>query len=276
MRWSFALVLTVAATNVGAADRFDVVIRGGRVMDPETGRDGVLNVGLVGDRIASISAEPLEGARVIDARGLVVAPGFIDLHQHSFSPENDQLKARDGVTTALEMEIGRSDVAAFLAERRGHALVHFGTTASQQFFEGARPLGQDRPRLGGQPFQVQSGAARTQDGVHSGVQNRLERRAQGQEVLRRDQVQGAAQERRARTILRCSSSATSLARAKPSTRLQRPRKGGGGHWACIATKRSMAWSGAMRWRASSSWRARVARLIWRRVSGSAGIDGTSL
>jgi len=130
MRWSFLMALTVAAANAGAADRFDIVIRGGRVMDPETGRDGVLNVGLVGDRIVRLSAEPLEGARVIDARGLVVAPGFIDLHQHSFSPENDQLKARDGVTTALEMEIGRSDVAGFLAERRGHALIHFGTTAS--------------------------------------------------------------------------------------------------------------------------------------------------
>lgn len=130
MRRSFALVLTIAAAHVGAADRFDVVIRGGRVMDPETGKDAVLNVGLVGDHIARIRAEPLEGARVIDARGLVVAPGFIDLHQHSFSPENDERKARDGVTTALEMEIGRPDVAAFLAERRGHALIHFGTTAS--------------------------------------------------------------------------------------------------------------------------------------------------
>jgi N-acyl-D-aspartate/D-glutamate deacylase len=130
VRWSFALILVLVSANVDAADRFDVVIRGGRVMDPETGRDGVFDVGLVGDRIARISAQPLEGTRVIDARGLVVAPGFIDLHQHSFSPENDQRKALDGVTTALEMEIGRSDVAAFLAERRGHALIHFGATAS--------------------------------------------------------------------------------------------------------------------------------------------------
>jgi N-acyl-D-aspartate/D-glutamate deacylase len=110
--------------------RYDLVIHAGRVMDPETGRDGVLDIGVVGDRIARISTEPLAGARVIDARGLVVGPGFIDLHQHSFSPENDQLKALDGVTTALEMEIGRADVAAFLAERQGHALIHFGTTAS--------------------------------------------------------------------------------------------------------------------------------------------------
>lgn len=130
MRWSFALALMLAAAHAGAADRFDVVIRGGRVMDPETGRDGVFSVGVVGERIVRISAEPLEGARVIEARGLVVAPGFIDVHQHSFSLENDALKAQDGVTTALEMEIGRPDVAAFLSERRGHALVHFGTTAS--------------------------------------------------------------------------------------------------------------------------------------------------
>ena len=101
MRWSLALALTLTAASVGAAERFDVVIRGGRVMDPETGLDGVLDVGIAGDRIARIGTEPLEGARVIDARGLVVAPGFIDLHQHSFAPENDRLKALDGVTTAL-------------------------------------------------------------------------------------------------------------------------------------------------------------------------------
>lgn len=130
MRWSLALMLALSAASAAAAERFDVVIRGGRVMDPETGVDGVLDVGIAGDRVARIGKEPLEGARVIDARGLVVAPGFIDLHQHSFAPENDRLKAQDGVTTALEMEIGRPDVAAFLEERSGHALIHFGATAS--------------------------------------------------------------------------------------------------------------------------------------------------
>ena len=60
MRWLPALAVIVATSAAGAAERFDVVIRGGRVMDPETGRDGVFDVGLVGDRIARISAAPLE------------------------------------------------------------------------------------------------------------------------------------------------------------------------------------------------------------------------
>ena len=125
-----ALAVIVAASAAGAPERFDLVIRGGRVMDPETGRDGAFEVGIAGDRIARIGVGPLSAARVIDARGLAVAPGFIDLHQHSFGPEDDRLKALDGVTTALEMEIGRPDLAAFLAERRGRALLHFGATAS--------------------------------------------------------------------------------------------------------------------------------------------------
>ncbi len=59
-----------------------------------------------------------------------MAPGFVDLHSHGQDPENDRLKVLDGVTTALELEIGVPDVAAFLARRKGRALVHHGTTAS--------------------------------------------------------------------------------------------------------------------------------------------------
>src|SRR5437867_6336898 len=111
---------------------YDLVIQGGRVMDPETGLDAVMNVGIRGGSIARISTEPLPGA-TIDARGFIVAPGFIDLHSHGQDAENYRLKALDGVTTALEMEIGVPDVASFLAERRGRALVHFGATASHPF-----------------------------------------------------------------------------------------------------------------------------------------------
>src|ERR1044071_3079574 len=112
---------------------YDLVIQGGRVMDPETGLDAVMNVGIRGGSIARISTEPLTGARTIDARGFIVAPGFIDLHSHGQDAENYRLKAMDGVTTALEMEIGVPDVSRFLAERRGRALVHFGATTSHPF-----------------------------------------------------------------------------------------------------------------------------------------------
>ncbi|HEY7514218.1 MAG TPA: amidohydrolase family protein, partial [Vicinamibacteria bacterium] len=109
---------------------YDLVIRGGRVMDPETGLDAVRDVGIRGGEIARISEAPLEGARVLPAKGLVVAPGFIDLHQHHHDAESYRRKALDGVTTALELEIGAPSVERFLAERRGRSLVHHGTSAS--------------------------------------------------------------------------------------------------------------------------------------------------
>ena len=109
---------------------YDVVIQGGRVIDPETGLDAVRNVGISQGKIRKISAEALAGMRVIAARGLVVAPGFIDLHQHDQDQQSQRLKALDGVTTALEMEIGKPDVAAFLRSKVGHSLINYGTTAS--------------------------------------------------------------------------------------------------------------------------------------------------
>ena len=113
-----------------SAQQYDIVLEGGRVMDPETGLDGVRNVGIRDGKIISISAEPLIGRRVIHASGLVVAPGFIDLHQHGQDLESQRVKAFDGVTTALEMEIGAPDVTQFLAAKEGHSLIHYGTTAS--------------------------------------------------------------------------------------------------------------------------------------------------
>src|SRR5262245_11087918 len=102
-------------------------------MDPQSGLDAVRNIGIAGGTIAIISSERLNGARVLDASGLVVAPGFVDLHSHGQDQENYRLKALDGVTTALELEIGVPDVGKFLAERRGKALIHFGATASHPF-----------------------------------------------------------------------------------------------------------------------------------------------
>jgi len=123
---TLAGLLAIAATPA----RYDLVIRGGRVMDPETGRDQIAEVGITGGTIVRIAAEPLAGARVLDAKGLVVAPGFIDLHSHAQDAQGYRLKAQDGVTMALEMEIGVPDVARFVKEREGRSLVSFGTTAS--------------------------------------------------------------------------------------------------------------------------------------------------
>ena len=112
------------------AETYDIVLSGGRVMDPETGVDAVRNVGITRGQVARISPQALAGRRVIDVRGLVVAPGFIDLHEHGQDAASGRLKAFDGVTTALEMEIGVPDVAAFLQKKEGRSLINYGTTAS--------------------------------------------------------------------------------------------------------------------------------------------------
>src|SRR6266851_2351485 len=111
------------------AQQYDLVLANGRVLDPESGLDAVRNIGIRGSQIAAVSVSPLQGKTVVDVKGLVVAPGFIDLHSHGQTPENYRYKARDGVTTALEMEVGVSPVASWYAEREGKALVNYGATA---------------------------------------------------------------------------------------------------------------------------------------------------
>lgn len=106
----------------------DLVLEGGRVMDPESGLDAVRNVGISGGTIVAVTEEPLEGKETLDVTGLVVSPGFIDLHAHGQDPVSNRLQARDGVTTALEMEIGVYPVAKWLASREGKAVIHYGAT----------------------------------------------------------------------------------------------------------------------------------------------------
>jgi N-acyl-D-aspartate/D-glutamate deacylase len=125
-----ALFVLIIGGTAFAQERYDLVIRGGRVIDPETSLDAVRDVGIRGRQIVAISEKSLAGTRVIDGSGLVVAPGFIDLHQHDQTAEGYRLKAMDGVTTALELEIGPPDVHKFLEQRRAGALINFGTSAS--------------------------------------------------------------------------------------------------------------------------------------------------
>src|SRR5688572_1222487 len=125
------LLSFAGAAQAGGSARatYDLVVAGGRVMDPESGLDGVRDVGIRAGKIAAVSTVPLAGRATIDARGRVVAPGFIDLHAHGQDAENDALRAADGVTTALELEIGAAGLDAFAAAREGKALVHFGASA---------------------------------------------------------------------------------------------------------------------------------------------------
>src|SRR5438034_1055843 len=97
----------------------DIVLAGGRVIDPESGLDAVRNVGIRGSRVSAVATRRLKGRTTIDASGLVVAPGFIDPIAHGLDLENNRLQALDGVTTTLQLESGYDDVAGFYKECEG-------------------------------------------------------------------------------------------------------------------------------------------------------------
>lgn len=130
MTTGIALALLTASSALADNPVYDVVISGGRVMDPETGLDAIRNVGILADRIAAISSEPLQGKHIIKAKGQVVAPGFIDLHSHRRGPATIAYAAQDGVTTHLELEGGVYPVAEWYQSRAGHELINFGATVS--------------------------------------------------------------------------------------------------------------------------------------------------
>ncbi len=127
----FAAIATFASKprSIGATgEAYDIAILNGRVMDPESGLDAVRNVGIRAGKIATISTGPLTATSTIDAKSLIVAPGFIDLHEHGQEPRNYEYQARDGVTTSLELELGTHDVAGWYAAREGKSIINFGVS----------------------------------------------------------------------------------------------------------------------------------------------------
>jgi N-acyl-D-aspartate/D-glutamate deacylase len=159
-----------------SAQQFDIVISRGRVIDPATHLDAVRDVGISGGHIAAVSEQPLDGRTVIHAEGLVVAPGFIDLHQHGQTPENYGFKARDGVTTALELEVGVSPVDEWYRQRAGKSLINFGASAGhipvrmKVFGDSGTFLPRDRAITAvANPEQLQEILQALQDGLNEGA-----------------------------------------------------------------------------------------------------------
>jgi N-acyl-D-aspartate/D-glutamate deacylase len=123
-----AAVLLLAACARQPALPYDLVIANGRVMDPESGLDAVRHVGIRGAKIEAVSTAPLTGGRVIDASRHVVAPGFVDLHEHGQQEESYRMMVRDGVTSAFELEVGTGDVAGWYKAREGGQIVNYGVS----------------------------------------------------------------------------------------------------------------------------------------------------
>jgi N-acyl-D-aspartate/D-glutamate deacylase len=122
-----ALVRFDLASPAAQTD-YDVVILNGRVIDPESGLDAIRNIGINNGTIQAISEKSMRGRTTVLATGLVVSPGFIDLHSHGQDQENYRFKAMDGVTTALELEVGTGNAIAWYAQREGKALINYGAS----------------------------------------------------------------------------------------------------------------------------------------------------
>ena len=142
----------VAPTPARGQATYDVVILGGRVMDPETGYDRVSNVGIDGDRIAVVTTDPIRGRREIDATGRIVAPGFIDILSSIRSdPKAQGDKAADGVTSAFGMHGGPLDVAGYTARHAAAGpLINYAATVDHRDVREAAggpppPIGTRRP-----------------------------------------------------------------------------------------------------------------------------------
>ena len=128
-----AILFLPANLQAQSTIQYDIVLTGGRVIDPETKLDAIRNIGIINNRIAQISIEPLKGKQEINVSGLVVSPGFIDLHIHGRSNVEQEYQLHDGVTTALELEWGIEHLGKWYESRKGKALINYGASVNWPF-----------------------------------------------------------------------------------------------------------------------------------------------
>jgi dihydroorotase len=189
---------TLALGPVARAATWDLVIRGGRVIDPSAGLDAVRDVAIAGGRIAAVEAGITgDASEAIDARGRIVTPGLIDVHTHAGRGKDfPALMLQDGVTGFVDAGSAGYDnideIAAVVraAPQMGRLLINI---ARRTGFPGA-PFGElldiDRANAG----MVQGAIARNRD-VVIGVKARLSEEVAGTndlEGLRRAQEAASA------------------------------------------------------------------------------------
>jgi dihydroorotase len=143
LRVAFLLAAAAPLPAIAAQSQYDIVISGGRVMDPETGRDGLANVGIIKNKIVEISDRALKGRRTINARNMVVSPGFIDLHIHITDPTSIDARVRDGVSSAFELELGAYPLKPYYETRASHARMNYGASVG---YGAARLIVQNAPK----------------------------------------------------------------------------------------------------------------------------------
>ena len=115
---SAAGAIAIAPQLGAAAARYDLVVKGGRVIDPASRVDRVADIGIEAGRIRAIesSIAASDAAEVLDARGRIVAPGWIDIHVHVGAPDlTPAMLLRDGVTSMVDGgSAGADNIAALV------------------------------------------------------------------------------------------------------------------------------------------------------------------
>ncbi|MGH9219965.1 MAG: amidohydrolase family protein [Vicinamibacterales bacterium] len=135
-----AAVATLARIPATFASTYDLLIKGGRVIDPSVGLDAVRDVGIAAGRIVAVEANLAgDATETIDARGKIVAPGLIDIHSHAGrTKEGPPICLQDGVTGFVDAGSAGADnidqIAANLrtAPQIGRALVNIARTGVAQ------------------------------------------------------------------------------------------------------------------------------------------------
>jgi len=128
---ALAFACLICLVTTASAQDYDLVINNGRVMDPETMFDSIANVGIKDGRIAAITKDKIKGKETINAKHLVVAPGFIDTHFHAVDPFASKMAVADGITTGMDLEAGASPVGEWYAVRdKSGWQINYGTTSS--------------------------------------------------------------------------------------------------------------------------------------------------
>ena len=178
------LFSSLAHAKTYSSELYDTVIIGGRVMDPETLTDRVTNLGIRKGQIARITDDAIKGKTTIDAAGLVVAPGFIDIHSHTPTRLGEHLSVLDGITTQLDLEAGAYPPTSYGFQYRGGAQLHYGSSvghfairglvmegSSQSYFfdeTGFITLGGDMWRKQASPAQVEEMRKHLRNGLELG------------------------------------------------------------------------------------------------------------
>ena len=113
--------------------KYDIVIAGGRVIDPASNLDAIKNIGINNGKVSAITNQPILGKETINAKGLIVAPGFIDMHVHGRTNQEQEFQLHDGLTTTLELEWGVENIKEWYESRNKKAIINYGASVCWPF-----------------------------------------------------------------------------------------------------------------------------------------------